>query len=257
MKGLTNQDSEERPDHIAANLNEAVDWIIEQVAGGRKTECHTELVSGSPGQEILKQVQNDREKRILIVKPSSLGDIIHSLPVLWALRKTYPDAYIGWVVKEFWQDVLTDNPLIDHLIILRKGVSGIISAIRETRSLRFDTVIDLQGLIRSGIITYLSGAKTRTGFSNAREFAHFCYNRKVEVPSVRMHAVDRYMTTVSAITCPQIPLNPPLIKGESRKLEFPLFFNIEDAEWVKQFLLENNLSDMKPLIAINPSARWI
>ena len=257
MKGLTNQDSEERPDHIAANLNEAVDWIIEQVAGGRKTECHTELVSGSPGQEILKQVQNDREKRILIVKPSSLGDIIHSLPVLWALRKIYPDAYLGWVVKEAWQDVLADNPLIDHLIILKKGASGIRSAIRETRSLRFDTAIDLQGLFRSGIITFFSGATERIGFSNARELAPVFYNNKVIVSPGKLHAVDRYMLTVSAITCPHPPLNPPLIKGESRKLEFPLYISIADAEWVKQFLLENNLSDMKPLIAINPSARWI
>src|SRR4030065_2707131 len=212
MKGLTNQDSEERPDHIAANLNEAVDWIIEQVAGGRKTECHTELVSGSPGQEILKQVQNDRDKRILIVKPSSLGDIIHSLPVLWELRKRFPDAFIGWVVKEVWQEVLTDNPLIDHLIILKKGASGMISAIREARSLRFDTVIDLQGLFRSGIITYFSGATERLGFSNARELAPIFYKNKVMVPSGTLHAIDRYMTTVSALSSNQIPHNPSLLK---------------------------------------------
>ena len=63
-----------------------------------------------------------------------------------------------------------------------------------------------------------------------------------------MHAVDRYMLTISALPSPQIPLNSPL---------FPLYINIEDAEWVKQFLLENNLNDKKPLIAINPSARWV
>src|SRR3990172_305145 len=118
-------------------------------------------------------------RRILIVKPSSLGDIIHSLPVLWALRKTYPDAYIGWVVKEVWQDVLADNPLIDHLIILKKGASGIFSAIRETRRIKFDTVIDLQGLFRSGVITFFSGATDRLGFSNARELAPIFYNNKV------------------------------------------------------------------------------
>ncbi len=224
IKKLTDKDTEDRPDHVAANLHAAVLWILEEVSSNEQ------------------RAMSKKEERILIVKPSSLGDIIHSLPVLWALRKAYPDAYIGWVVKEVWQEVLTDNPLIDHLIILKKGASGIISAIREARSLKFDTVIDLQGLFRSGIITFLSGAEERIGFLNAREFAHLFYNRKVEVPSNRMHAVDRYMMTVA--------------KGEGR-LKFPLYINIEDAEWVKQFLLENNLNDKKPLIAINPSARWV
>jgi len=262
IKKLTDKDTEDRPDHVAANLHAAVDWIIKQVAGGSKAVCHPELVSGSLGQEILKQVQNDREKRILIVKPSSLGDIIHSLPVLWELRKRFPDAFIGWVVKEVWQDVIADNPLIDHLIILKKGVSGIISAIHEARSLKFDTVIDLQGLFRSGVITFFSGATDRLGFSNARELAPIFYNNKVVVPPGKMHAVDRYMLTIGALPSPQIPLNqiplnPPFVKGEIGKLEFPLYISIEDAEWVKQFLLENNLNDKKPLIAINPSARWV
>ncbi len=235
IKSLTNNDSEDRPDHIAANLNEAVTWIMKG-----KISSPPLVKGGEGGFETGFPGVN---RRILIVKPSSLGDIIHSLPVLWALRKTYPDAYIGWVVKYVWQDVLADNPLIDHLIILKKGIGGIISAILETHSLRFDTVIDLQGLFRSGIITYLSGAGERIGFSNAKEFAHLFYNRKVQVPSVSMHAVDRYMMTVT--------------KGERRKLKFPLYINIEDAEWVKQFLQENNLIGKQPLIAINPSARWV
>lgn len=217
------QDSEDKPDYIAANLNGAVSWILEEVSSNEQ------------------RAMSKEKERILIVKPSSLGDIIHSLPVLWALRKAYPDAYIGWVVKDVWQSVLTDNPLIDHLIILKKGTSGMISAIREARSLKFDTVIDLQGLLRSGVITFFSGAADRLGFSNARELAPIFYNNKVVVPPGKMHAVDRYMLAV----------------GESGKLEFPLYINIEDAEWVKQFLLENNLNNKIPLIAINPSARWV
>ena len=219
---------EDRPDYVAANLYEAVEWIIKEVLSNEKRAMR-------------KKEEEQNQRRILIVKPSSLGDIIHSLPVLWALRKTYPDAYIGWVVKDVWQDLLADNPLIDHLIILKKGLGGIISAIRETRSLKFDTAIDLQGLFRSGIITFFSGAKTRTGFSNARELAPIFYNNKVIVPQGHIHAVDRYMMTVS---------NPPL-------LNFPLYIAIEDAEWAKEFLMENNLYNKRPLIAINPSARWV
>ena len=235
IKSLTNNSAnnspnnlEDRPDYVAANLYEAVEWIIKEVLSNEKRAMR-------------KKEEEQNQRRILIVKPSSLGDIIHSLPVLWALRKTYPDAYIGWVVKDVWQDLLADNPLIDHLIILKKGLGGIISAIRETRSLKFDTAIDLQGLFRSGIITFFSGAKTRTGFSNARELAPIFYNNKVIVPQGHIHAVDRYMMTVS---------NPPL-------LNFPLYIAIEDAEWAKEFLMENNLYNKRPLIAINPSARWV
>ena len=244
--------SSDKPDHVAANLNEAVEWIIEEVQSNEQramSDKHDKNTLPFKGRDrpVLREVEgvgmgfSGEVRRILIVKPSSLGDIIHSLPVLWALRKTYPDAYIGWVVKDVWQDLLADNPLIDHLIILKKGLGGIISAIRETRSLKFDTAIDLQGLFRSGIITFFSGAKTRTGFSNARELAPIFYNNKVIVPQGHMHAVDRYMMTVS---------NPPL-------LNFPLYIAIEDAEWAKEFLMENNLYNKRPLIAINPSARWV
>jgi len=219
---------EDRPDYVAANLYEAVEWIIKEVLSNEKRAMR-------------KKEEEQNQRRILIVKPSSLGDIIHSLPVLWSLRKTYPDAFIGWVVKEVWQDVLSENPLIDRLIILGKGAGGIFSAIREVRRMRFDTVIDLQGLFRSGIITYFSGATERSGFSNARELAPIFYNNKVIVPQGHMHAVDRYMMTVS---------NPPL-------LNFPLYIAIEDAEWAKEFLMENNLYNKRPLIAINPSARWV
>lgn len=220
-----NNDPEDRPDHAAANLKEAVAWIM-----GDISSTHSDRADNA-------------RRRILIVKPSSLGDIIHSLPVLWELRKKYPDAIIGWVVKEVWQDILSDNPLIDHLIVLRKGIKGIIAAIQEIRRLQFDTVIDLQGLFRSGLITYFSGASVRTGLSTARESAPIFYNNKVPVPPGKIHAVDRYLLTVT--------------NREKRELKFPLYINIDDDQWAIKFLLENNLSDKRPLIAINPSARWI
>ncbi|MEK6714007.1 MAG: lipopolysaccharide heptosyltransferase II, partial [Nitrospirota bacterium] len=250
------QNSEDKPDHVAANLNEAVAWIIEETIMSHGSQSKMKIPLNPPfskgeisfpplekgGEEGFETGFSDNaRRRILIVKPSSLGDIIHSLPVLWALRKTYPDAYIGWVVKEVWQDVLSENPLIDRLIILGKGAGGIFSAIREVRRMRFDTVIDLQGLFRSGIITYFSGATERSGFSNARELAPIFYNNKVIVPQGHIHAVDRYMMTVS---------NPTL-------LNFPLYIAIDDAEWAKEFLMENNLYNKRPLIAINPSARWV
>ncbi len=230
------KDADNEPDHVAANLYEAVNWVLKDVAAG---------FSLRPKEDIRNQKADSQ--RILIVKPSSLGDIIHSLPVLWLLRKQYPDAHIGWVVKEIWKNILTGNPLLDEVIVLKKGIHGFFSAIIDIRRMRYDTVIDLQGLFRSGIISILSGVKERIGFSNARELAHMFYNTKIAVPREVMHAVDRYLLSISVQVRDDIGHRGP---------HFPLYIDIDDAEWAREFLVKNNLINVKPVIAINPSARW-
>lgn len=243
---------EDKPDHIAANLNEAVNWILEEENGGDRASSPSSKGLSKSSSGFSLQSSNER---ILIVKPSSLGDIIHSLPVLWKLRKIKPHAHIGWVVKDAWKEIIERNPLLDDVIPLKKGIRGFFSAVRELRNKRYDIIIDLQGLFRSGLISILSGGKSRLGFSNAREFAPLFYNKKVGVKPSPMHAVDRYLLMVDPIardTPPLTTTSAPHIKPH-----FPLYTEIEDAEWVREFLLHNNLFNTKPLIAINPSARWI
>ena len=222
------------PDHVAANLSEAVEWVLGQV---KKQSRDADVAAG-----FSLRSKTAPRRRILIVKPSSLGDIIHSLPVLWELRRLYPGAHIGWVVKEVWRDIIADNPLLDEVIVLKKGVGGFLSAVKNIRKAGYDTVIDLQGLFRSGLMTLLSGASEKTGFSNARELAHLFYNHKVAVPPGTVHAVERYLEILKPI--------------QNDRPHFPLYTDIDDAEWVKDFLRTNNLSHARPLIAVNPSARW-
>ena len=222
------------PDHVAANLSEAVEWVLGQV---KKQSRDADVAAG-----FSLRSKTAPRRRILIVKPSSLGDIIHSLPVLWELRRLYPGAHIGWVVKEVWRDIIADNPLLDEVIVLKKGVGGFLSAVKNIRKAGYDTVIDLQGLFRSGLMTLLSGASEKTGFSNARELAHLFYNHTVAVPPGTVHAVERYLEILKPI--------------QNDRPHFPLYTDIDDAEWVKDFLRTNNLSHARPLIAVNPSARW-
>ena len=274
--------NDDKPDHIASNLNEAVNWIMQQVRGSRQQVAEIPPTLSIPlkgggkkrGGSSLSATNSPfpdtRNMRILIVKPSSLGDIIHSLPVLWYLRKTNPDACIGWVVKETWKGILERNPLLDDVIILKKGIGGFLSTVIDIRKMKYDTALDLQGLFRSGLLSILSGAKSRVGFSNAREFAHLFYNKKVDVQNEAMHAVDKYMLAIEPIardypTLTQrtlkIPLTPPLIKRGRGDLQvkphFPLYTEIEDSEWVNEFLIQNNLFNKRPIIAFNPSARWV
>lgn len=224
---------EDKPDYVASNLYEAVDWVIKEVRSK-------------------KQEVRGQNRRILIVKPSSLGDIVHSLPVLRELRKLFPDAHIGWLVKEVWKDILTENPLLDEIIVLNKGPAGFFAAIRDVRNSRFDTIIDLQGLFRSGAISLFSGAYAKLGFENARESAHLFYNKKIKLPDKPLHAVNRYLLAIDAIAGDEIRK-----QYQGNAPDFPLYINTDDAEWAIEFLKKNGLGEISPLIAINPSARWL
>src|SRR5881396_2594667 len=114
--------------------------------------------------------------RILIVKLGSIGDIVHTLPALAAMRRALPDAEISWVVEQRTSEILRDNPVLDRLIevdtkALRRGLmSGetLRAPRRQLRLLRasaFDLALDFQGLIKSAMIARLSGARRIYGFA--------------------------------------------------------------------------------------------
>src|SRR6185369_11045608 len=114
--------------------------------------------------------------RILIVKLGSIGDIVHTLPALDAIRKALPHAEISWVVEQSTSEILRDNPLIDRLIevdtkALRRGLmSGETlraprQQLRRLRASAFDIAIDFQGLLKSASIARLSGARRVFGYS--------------------------------------------------------------------------------------------
>jgi len=148
-------------------------------------------------------------RRIAILKPSALGDIVHALPVLSAVRDLHPSAHISWVVNTSFEPLLTSHPELDATIpfdrgAFRKSVLGSaaysVRFANRLRRERFDLVIDLQGLLRTGLMCAATGAPVRVGFANAREGSRNFYTRRVEVPDAdRIHAVDRYWRIVVAL----------------------------------------------------------
>ena len=114
------------------------------------------------------------QKKFLIIKLSALGDIVHALPVARTLRQAYPDAFIAWMIEERYQGLLHNNPDIDKIIPIRikywrknlnRGtLKEIIQIIKNLRQQNFDVVFDLHGLIKSGVIAMLSGARIKSGF---------------------------------------------------------------------------------------------
>jgi lipopolysaccharide heptosyltransferase I len=146
-------------------------------------------------------------RRIVLIKPSALGDIVHSLPVLGALRQRYPDAHIAWVVNRTYAPLLAGHPDLDETIAfdrnaLRQGWMGsVLTTMRflsRLRSMRFDLAIDLQGLLRTGVMALATGATRRVGLASAREGAARAYTDVVS-DNNQGHAVDRYWTVAEAL----------------------------------------------------------
>jgi len=162
-------------------------------------------------------------KRIAILKPSALGDIVHALPVLSALRDRWPQAHIAWVVNRGFAGLLDGHPDLNEIIPFDRaafrggplaGVRYAVGFLQSVRAKRFDLVVDLQGLARTGLMAALAGAAVRVGFAQAREGSRWAYTHRVEVPDAEtIHAVDRYRRVVQflgADVAPQrwiVPVN--------------------------------------------------
>jgi lipopolysaccharide heptosyltransferase I len=146
-------------------------------------------------------------KNILIIKPSSLGDIVLALPALSALRRSFPDAEISWLVRPEFEPILKNHPDLNHTILFDRKLLGkawfspsaltaLSSLVKTLRRSRFDIVIDLQGLFRSGLLAWLTGCKTRLGMANARELAPVFYMHKISQSEDAVHLVDYYLKIV-------------------------------------------------------------
>src|SRR4030042_5596499 len=115
-------------------------------------------------------------KRIGIIKLGSIGDIIHTLPAAYLLRENYPDARIDWIVEKKALEILTGNRYIDNIVVIdtkawrrkpfaKSTVNAITHLLHFFKEASYDVVFDFQGLIKSGIITYLTKAPKRIGFN--------------------------------------------------------------------------------------------
>ena len=160
-------------------------------------------------------------RSILIIKPSSLGDIVHTLPAAALLRDAYPSAKITWVINPEWASLLRGNRSVDHVHIFPRGDLGgfgmskhLLPWLRETGRLQPDIALDFQGLLRSALIGKMSHAREFYGLSDAREGARFFYQQVVPVDR-NAHAVERYLSLVEVLGVPvQRPLRFPLPTGD-------------------------------------------
>ena len=182
---------------------------------------------------------------------SAMGDVVHTLPALRSLRKRFPDAFIAWVVEDRFKDLLYDNPDLDEVIPVRlkywrknvslKSFGEFWNFVRKIRKHKFDTLIDFQGLIKSGLIAFLSGIPERIGFhpNDCREKLNAIFtNKKAPFIGRETHVVDKNLALLK------------MAGVEEFTMEFPLNIPNEAEESVKTYLDSNPELTANPIIGV-------
>ena len=196
-------------------------------------------------------------EHILIIKLSSIGDVVHSLPLVEVLKSNCPELKIDWCVERESVSILEENPAINKVIIYDKNEwkKGALSPLRwpkitkdvyffvkELLKWQYDLVIDLQGLLKSGIIAGICRAERKIGLDGAREFGWLFVEERVPV-SYDQHAIDRYIEVAKYLGC------------SSLDWHWKTYISEEERQGVDDLIYRVN-KDGLPIVAINPCARW-
>ncbi len=139
--------------------------------------------------------------KVLVIRFSSLGDIVLTAPVFQALRSTWPEAEITALVKEDFRDVLAQNPHLDHVMTLRKGES-LPALIQRVRAEHFDVVIDLHSNLRSWFVRLFSGASRRVRYRKAALARRLFVRWRWRSQELERHTLERYLATLSELGLP-------------------------------------------------------
>jgi lipopolysaccharide heptosyltransferase I len=189
-------------------------------------------------------------ERILIVKLSSMGDVVHALPVPVTLRASFPSARIAWLIESRWLPLVQRHPAVDEVFAIDtfkarqnpRSFPELIESIRKVRAFKPDWAVDLQGAVKSAVLGRLSGAPRRLGFARPviREpLAGIFYNRRVRPQSI--HVVEQMLDLLSGIG--------PI----TRVIDFPFPVPDKAREAAQAWLLQNRVG---PFVFFSPGGGW-
>jgi heptosyltransferase-1 len=147
---------------------------------------------------------------ILVVRLGAMGDIIHTLPAVAALKRGHPESPLVWAVEPKWEPLLEQNPFVDRIVLLhRESLAGLMDTRRSLRENSYELAVDFQGLIKSGLVAFAASAERTFGF-DAREIreraAAIFYRQKISSRSV--HVVERNLDL--ALAAGGVPPQPPV-----------------------------------------------
>lgn len=199
--------------------------------------------------------------RILIVKLSAIGDVVHTLPALTTLRRHRPDAQIHWLVESAGGELIENHPALSRRIVLprqewRQRSQGgrwfaaarhFMGFARGFRRESYDLAVDFQGLAKSAIWIAMARARRKAGFGSGmqrNEGAWLPLNQRVPAVSPDMHALDRGLHLLEALGFSRLPLRYDLEPGDRAVSE------------VAPLLREVGVEPGRPFVAVNPVTRW-
>lgn len=195
-------------------------------------------------------------KRLLIVRLSSIGDVITGTPVPSAIKRIRPDIHIAWIVEDRSHQVLIRNPWIDEVIVAprsewtvkwrqRRYSEVLIEAAKFVRSIRkrgFDIALDLQGRLKSSLLAYLSGAPVRIGHADATEKSRILYTHAFRVTKEVRRASERSLRLLEPLGIPYCPMN--------------LYIPLEQNDFESAETVLTNLGVKEPFAALCPGTTF-
>ena len=191
-------------------------------------------------------------KNILIIKMSSLGDVLHTLPFAGELRKLYPQARISWLVHPQFAGFVPDPPVIDEVLYFDKakfkkmGLGDKLKYFCEMRQLlhskHFDLVIDMQGLFKSAVMAAISGCDNRIGYWEMRE-GSCLVSRGIKGEHAHDHVIERYLDVAR------------YLGAKVDQVEFPMPNLDKEAKAINAKLQEQGVAG--DYVVFVPGARWV
>jgi lipopolysaccharide heptosyltransferase I len=217
--------------------------------------------------------------RVLLIKPSALGDVVHTIPVLVKLRARYPRARIDWLITPENAEVVRHHPALSNVVLFARrdfsksgrrwrAMLAFFDLLRQIRRAKYDLVIDMHGQMRSAFFALISGARTRIGFDRpikrtltisaehalknvpshgwrgAREGSWIAYTHRIRIPTLDVHAIDRYLWVGELLGFDD---NPP---------DLTIHLSSETVRSVERLLKENGVDVSQPLIVLVPGTIW-
>jgi heptosyltransferase I len=217
--------------------------------------------------------------RILLIKPSALGDVVHTLPVLVKLRARYPRARIDWLITPENAEVVRYHPALSNVVLFaRRDFSkrgrrwraflSFVDLLKQIRRAKYELVIDMHGQVRSAFFTLISGAHVRIGFDRpikrgvtisaehdlknvpnhgwrgAREGSWIAYTHRIPIPTLDVHAIDRYLWVA------------PLLGLDDNPPDLTMHLSPQASDRVNRLLEEHGVPASKPLVVLVPGTIW-
>ena len=224
-------------------------------------------------------LQSAEFSRILLIKPSALGDVVHTIPVLVKLRARYPRARIDWLITPENAEVVRSHPALDNVVLFARrdfskpgrrwhALTAFFDLLKQIRRAKYDLIIDMHGQVRSAFFALISGARVRIGFDRpvkrtltvsaehdlknvpshgwrgAREGSWLAYTHRIPIPTLDVHAIDRYLWVGELLGFND---DPPDLKIH---LPSEAIFNVQ------QLLEQHGVPADMPLIVLVPGTIW-